>query len=293
MASSSQSTDTTLDHIGIVSRDMELLRNAYVKLGFTVTTPVPLMQSTSDGKLNQWIGQYSSHIVFSDSYLELSAVPPEVTDNHLLGWLAKRDGLHIIALRTDDAEQSSAHLGRAFPPKLELRAASRRISAGGVEGTARFTWFMLPEPLGRVALACMVQHHTPDLVFVKTLMHHPNGALGLQSLRAIVSEPAKAGEQYAALPGAEVTRRGFDFHVRLGDREIVLMEAAEFACHFPGVRAPEVPSVGSFALTVDSVVDTSAFLATQRVSFEESAEGIWVKPEHAGGVVLEFVSKSS
>lgn len=288
MTSLSQSAAVTLDHIGIVSRDMTALREAYLRLGFTVSMPAPLMQPTADGAGKEWIGQYSAHIIFSDSYLELAAVPPEVTDNHLLGRLSKREGLHIVALRTNDAVSSCADLASAFPPSPELRKASREVSVGSTHATALFTWFMLPDPLAQVAFGCVVKHHTPELVFAREFTTHANGARNLRRLHAIVPDPEQAAAHYLSLPGAKIERRGRGCAVVLGDREILLSDASAFAQVFPGAQIPMPPSVGGYTLTVENVAAAAAVLTANQIPFERCANGFWIKPEHAGGAVLEF-----
>ena len=57
---------------------------------------------------------------------------------------------------------------------------------------------------------------------------------------------------------------------------------------YPGAVLPAVPSVGVVELLVDDVDATKLFLEGAGVTPHASDNGVWVRPERTGGVILEF-----
>ena len=144
------------------------------------------MQPGPDGRREISLGQAMAHITFPKSYVELIAVRHPGQGNHLDTWLARREGLHLLGFHADDTAQSSQALvdaGLIVPP---LRESSRRITTAGVEGTARFRWFELPDSITQEAFSYVVQELTPELTYDSRLLQHANGALGIRSVFAVV-----------------------------------------------------------------------------------------------------------
>jgi hypothetical protein len=292
MVSRLQSTETAIDHLGVVGTDIAAMRSAYIRLGFTVTQATPLMQPGPDGKGEVSLGQVSAHIVFPDTYLELSAVRHPGQGNHLDSWLARHEGLHILALRSGDAAQSLSDLiaaGLVMPP---LRAASRVVTAGGVSGTARFKWFELPQSIAQEGFVCVVEHLTPELVFVRSLTDHANGARAVRTVFAIVRDMDEAFARYHRLPGTKKKSIAVGRAILMRDQQFVVLEPAGFAALFPGAKAPAAPALGGFTLAVDDIAVTRAVLEKAGVPFHYWGDtGLWVPPEHAGGAVVVFAEE--
>ncbi|MBL8644469.1 MAG: VOC family protein [Rhodospirillaceae bacterium] len=288
-----QSSETTIDHIGLVGRDIHAMVATFRNMGFLVTDPAPLTQPGPDGEPVP-LGQLSAHVIFPDSYLELTAIEHPGQGNHLDPWLARHEGLHIVAFRTADAKQSwddLAAYGVVMPP---LRAASREVNAGGVTGIADFKWFQIPESIAREGFACVVEHQTPELVFIKSMMGHENGATGLRGVGALVDDLDEAAGRYQRLPGADVVPFALGRFVVLKDQRFVAMKPGGMAALCPGVKLPAPPCFAAFAVQVKNVAETRATLTKKGVPFQVAGEqSIWVKPEHACGAVLLFLDESA
>ena len=163
-----------IDHIGIVVDDVApsvaLLRDR----GFLVSDPCPL--EGEDGPL----GQVSAHCVFANGYVEISA-PIAGHDNHLVPYLAHGPGIRILALRSNDADQSHALYARRDLAMAPVRNAARVVALGGGEARARFRWFPVANILPGV-LTALVEHRDPDIVFAPELIAHPNGSRRLHDI---------------------------------------------------------------------------------------------------------------
>jgi catechol 2,3-dioxygenase-like lactoylglutathione lyase family enzyme len=115
-----QASETTIDHVGLVGRDIHKMVAAFRGLGFTVTEPAQLTQPDPEGNPVP-LGQLSAHVIFPDTYLELTAVEHPGQGNHLDKWLARHEGLHILAFRAANAQASCA----ASPTSAGSRSPSR------------------------------------------------------------------------------------------------------------------------------------------------------------------------
>jgi hypothetical protein len=291
MDSPIQSSETTIDHIGLVGRSITPMVSAYRALGFNVSDPVPLVQPNPDGNPTP-LGQVSAHIIFPDTYIELTAILNPGQGNHLDNWLARHDGLHILAFRSMDAEQAWHDLeayGVVVPP---IRAASREVRMGGKHGTADFKWFQIPESIVAEGFACVVQHLTPELVFIDSMTNHANGALGLRGVGVVANDLDAAFARYERLPGAE--RRSFAIGraIVFKNQRMTVMQPKGFRALFPGATPPEPPAIAYHAVTVHDIGATKACLARAGVPFQPwGTDGIWVSPELACGSTLVFVDK--
>lgn len=291
MEMATQSTETTIDHIGLVGRAIAPMVAAYRKLGFTVSDPVPLLQPRP-GHDPVPLGQVSAHVIFPDTYMELSAVLAPGQGNHLDSWLARHEGLHILAFRSPDATQAWQELqarGVVMPP---LRAASREVNMAGRSGTAQFKWFQIPESVFNEGFACVVEHLTPELVFIDGMTHHANGAIGLRAIGVVVDDIDDAFARYERLPGAE--RRSFAMGraIVFKNQRITVVEPRSFRALFPGATLPRPPCVGSYAIHVQDIGITKACLSKAGVPFNVwGTDGIWVAPEYACGAVLMFIDR--
>lgn len=286
-----QSTETTIDHVGLVGRVIGPMVAAYRKLGFNVSDPVPLMQPNPEGDPRP-LGQVSAHIIFPDTYMELTAVLNPGQGNHLDNFLARHEGLHILAFRSMDAERTWSELdayGVVMPP---MRAASRDVNMGGKRGTADFKWFQIPDSIVAEAFACVVQHLTPELVFIDSMTNHANGALGLRGVGVVVDDFAAAFARYERLPGAERKAFAMGRAIMFKNQRMTVIQPKAFRALFPSAAAPDAPCIAYHAITVADIGATRAHLTQAGVPFQPwGADGVWIGPELAGGSTLVFVDQ--
>jgi catechol 2,3-dioxygenase-like lactoylglutathione lyase family enzyme len=294
MDSAIQSSATTIDHVGLVAKDVADLRAAYARLGFTVSAAAPVMQPGPDGTGEVPLGLLAAHIAFESTAIELIAVRHPGQGSHLDKWLAKREGLHVMGLRTDDIVRSYREMtsaGLILPP---IRTALRKISGNGVKAIARSRSYELPESIAREGSAYIMHHDTPDIMYDPRRTTHANGALGLRSVFAVVENMDEAFGRYQRLPGTK--RRSFAVGrtILLNQQQFVVVERGGFSAMFPGLDIPPAPHLGGYAVAVADIAATRALFAKTGIYFKNWGDkGIWVPPEDTGGAVLAFVDQSS
>ena len=155
-----------LDHVGIFGSDINVMVDAYRSLGFQVTEPERL---DAGGRADQG-RQYSAHVMFDQTYIELTAVEDCQPEHHLAPYLRLPGGIRILILQSDAAEGERVRIEALGLPTSPLYTAERRLTYGNRQ-TARFCWFALdPQPLDQLLIG-WVQHLTRDAVFYRNQAH--------------------------------------------------------------------------------------------------------------------------
>ncbi len=214
----------SLDHIGIVSRDVVALRDAYHDLGFSPTTPDELQRVATNGERLS-LGQASCHAVLQRGYIELSGVSSTDPNHHLATYLARGPGLHILALGTDDIDAAHRHCRSVSNGCSEINRAARDIRYGSRHGAAQFDWFMLAPAAAPEGLICVVRNRSPELVYQPEVMYHPNGALALCGIVVACTDPELAARRYASLLGAKPLAVGADLQFALLGGTLILRDS--------------------------------------------------------------------
>lgn len=273
-----------IDHLGVVGRDIEALLRAYRRLGFAPTEPTPLM-GLKDGE-SIYLDQDSAHLIFSESYVELSGVTTDDPGHHLAPWLARRAGLHILALGSENADASHAALAAQGLDVPAVQDAGRHVTYGQNHGDAKFKWFKAPDALGDEGFVCLVEQITPELVFQPPADGHPNGALGLVDVMALSEDPPEAAERHSRYPGAV---RLDNHQLGFGEQTLTFFDATGLADRFPEVGDITAPALAGFAVTVNDIAATRAVLEGNGVTVHENMDGdLCISPADGCGSLVEF-----
>ena len=284
MKPAQRSIPGAIDHLGVIGRDMAAMTAAYRRLGFAPTDPVPLM-GEQDGVAVP-LGQDSAHLIFAGSYVELSGVTSQDPGHHLAPWLARRNGLHILALASADAEESRKALAASGLDCPPVQNASRHVDYGSNHGEARFHWFEIPDALGEEGFVCVVEQVTPELVFQPPESGHPNGAMGVKGVTVLAGNADAALARYASLPGAdsESTSR-----LRFGNQTLDVLGKAALVQRYDNAGSINPPALAGFTVTVKDLEATRAWLKSANVSVHTNDQGeVWVGPENACGAIVIF-----
>jgi hypothetical protein len=131
-----------IDHILILVNDLESARDYMKALGFTVT---PRADHVKFGTANHLI-------ILQNVYIELLGVvndkPEDRTSlNHILGLLEGGEGLHVIALSTDDIKKNQSLLQTLSQNVPDPQFWSREVPAEGIDELASFSTMFLPHDI--------------------------------------------------------------------------------------------------------------------------------------------------
>ncbi|MEX0343906.1 MAG: VOC family protein [Rhizobiaceae bacterium] len=280
--------DTSIDHIGIVGRDLSQLEVWYGQVGFRVAPRCELV-SLSDRDQPQPMNQHNSHLVFSRTYVELTAVTGQLAGHHLEQSLRRYYGLHILVMLSDDAERDHANLLDAGFHPTQPGLAGRTIDYPSASGMGRFRWFRIPEDEAPESYLCFVEHLTPELVFDPALTDHPNGATELIGLSICVDDPEHSAERLTLAGGGTVHEVPNGIVVKFGHGEIHLMNSRQVQDRFGDLEMPASPFAAAFSLSVADLSIPVGYL--EKAGIKHTCEGnrTWVLPPEPFQPVVEFV----
>lgn len=284
MESAPQFQMSAIDHLGVVGREIAPMVAAYGRLGFAPTDPVPLMGMV-DGQPTP-LGQDSAHLIFANSYVELSGVTSADPNHHLAPWLARHHGLHILAFGSEDAEISHAALETHGLDVPAVQDASRHVDYGSRHGEAKFKWFKAPNALGDEGFVCLVEQITPELVFQPPKAGHPNGALGVIGVTILSDDPAESLQRFKSYPGVTASN---DERLSFGDQTLTFLDPATLAEQFGKFGHMTAPAFAGFTVHVSNIDETRAVLENNGIQVHTIDSGdLWVSPDDACGSLLIF-----
>ncbi|MEQ9112198.1 MAG: VOC family protein [Rhodospirillaceae bacterium] len=283
MKSAPQITPAAIDHLGVVGRDITKMTAAYARLGFQPTAPEPLM-GVVEGQLVP-LGQDSAHLIFKDSYIELTGVTSTDPAHHLAPWLGRHEGLHILAFSSSDAQASHAALTSQGLEVPAVQSAGRYVRSGQHHGDAKFKWFKAPDALGEEGFVCLVEQITPELVFQPPTQGHPNGAIGVAGVTVLAENVDAAMTRFASYPGATVKKANT---VTFDHQTLTFLDDPGFRDTYPGIDPLSAPALAGFTVFVADLETTRVWLEDNDVTVRTTAQTIWVPPSQACGAVIAF-----
>ncbi len=220
-----------IDHVVILVHDLDHARDAYARMGFTLT---PRGYHT--------LGSQNHCIMFGSDYIELLAM----TKTHpamqfYADFLARGEGLAGIALATDDAAGAHEELARAGIPSDAPMEFSRPVELPGGTRDAAFRVVQMPVGLTAGARMFFCQHFTRDVVWRPDCLSHTIGATGIAAIAVVADDPATAVRSYAGI--FDETPHAIDegLLVNTGSAPIVLTTRGKLGKRLEGVELPPRP----------------------------------------------------
>lgn len=156
-----------IDHLVILTDDLQEARDAFVGAGFT-TSPI--------ARHSPQMGTANSCIMLDNAYVELMGiVAPTPANESWRALLTEGAGLKGIALASNDIDVTALDLRAAGIEAEPPRHFSREMD----EGELRFSVIRLPRVLTPGLQCIYCQHHTRKLLWTASALRHPNGATRL------------------------------------------------------------------------------------------------------------------
>jgi glyoxalase-like protein len=225
-----------LDHIVInVLFDMDRAAALMSQLGFTLTP-----------RGYHSLGSINHLMMFEGHYLELIGLPSgtEVLRKDVL---ESPRGLNGLVLGADDIDASLDKLRAGGLAMLEPQSFSRPVTIDGVERLARFRTVRTAPELFEAGRVYYCQHYTPELVWHRPWMTHPNGCRGLSELVVVSATLENDVARYVKAAQADAQRLGEEVWViDLADRfRITLISPALYRERY-GERCVEADGRSSY-----------------------------------------------
>ena len=276
----------TLDHVALVTGDLAASRDDYEKLGFTLTRASSHKgRITADGPIVPW-GSGNHCAMFNRGYFEIMGLcDPNLYHEPFRAALSRFHGVSMVALGCESAQAfyQGFQGGRMAP--VEVR---RDVPFGGSTREAVFRIVRPQEGAFPEAELVFIEHASREVLWQKPLLEHANGVTGLSGITLCSSSPEETAARFERCTGLGGTAVDNSPYFALDDGYVELTTPEKVLSRYPGAVLPAVPSVGVVEFLVDDVDATKRFLEGAGVTPHASNEGVWIRPERAGGVILEF-----
>lgn len=276
-----------LDHAGCIVHAFEGGAANWARLGFSLT-PVSRQRGAVPGRegFHPW-ATANRCVILRNTYLELIGVVDPAGFNPWARFIAKNEGLHILALRCDDAASAYPILGARTDALLPPVPRERKLDVDGGERTMRFRNMFSRDEAWPEARYLVIEHQTPEYLWQPRYQAHANGACDLVAATLVADEPASLSSRLAAF-GARIfaeDKSAISAHLP-GRGALYVLSSARFeqlyghAAH-QGLNAITV-SFGDLERAIASFQDRGIRLG-------DSPFGRWIAPADANGFVLHLV----
>ena len=285
-----------LDHLMIATASLPDVRQAYRRLGFTVT-PYRTNEPMGGGRTG---GRGGNHLVMMTptdermaNYLELAYADPAHAAPYVKTLLSRPPGLAMLvhsgeALRDLDAGWRQA--GTVRPCTVYEHDSQFTDPKTGVTDRIHFEVLVPTAHQGPFAVnACryfeLDHYRRPDWVT------HPNGALRWDEV-VLANDDLAAVETYLRkIYDAAPQRNDTGLTVSVGDQSLVATTPASFASRFHErirMRADGSEADTAVGIVTGSLAQTEALLVGNDVAVEHTGDELVVPAAECDGVILMF-----
>lgn len=275
-----------LDHVGCLVNAFATGAGQWEKLGFQLT-PESRQRGAVPGRegFHPW-ATANRCVILRDTYLELIGVVDPAAFNPWARFIAKNEGLHIMALRCRDAASAHATLSARTDALQPPVPRERMLDVDGAPRAMRFRNIFSRDEAWPEARYLVIEHQTPEFLWQSRYQQHENGACDLVAVTFVADEPAALVPRLDAL-GANIVEQDSDcISARLPGRGTVhIMRSGAFADVYGYARHS-----GMQAITVSfkDLGNTLALFKSRGVTVAHSRYGQWIEPRDANGFVMHL-----
>jgi hypothetical protein len=284
-----------IDHLVVAVHDLDQARANWQALGFTVAPTA-----------RHPFGTANAVVQLDGNYLELLAIAdPEAIPEAGAGdfsfagfnrdFLAKREGLSMLALKSNDADADRADFAAHGLP-LFAPFDFERMATGpdGIEREVGFSLAFTREPRLRQVGFFTCQHRHPDNFWRAEYRRHRNGARHIASVVVATRDPADFHAFISHFSGQHdmiATSLGVIFDV--GKSTIEILSPVGYAAWFGALGEPDPRRLLAARIAVADIGETGRALDEVGVPYQERMGCLIVSPDKANGVAIAFVDDTT
>lgn len=277
---------TALDHVGVAGRGLGELAAAYGRLGFTLAPLARHSGRRAPGGPIEAFGTGNRCAMLRQGYIELVGVVDPAAFNFVGDYMGRYDGIHVLALATDDAEAAASRL-RASGMDVPGAVALERLVDDAYPDGPRARFARVRPPEAPEAETFLIQHFTPEALWQERFTTHANACVALDEVVMSVPDPAATARRLSLLAGRDAAPEDGGFVIALPRGRLRMLPPD--AEPFPGAAVPAAPSVAGIALrTSDGNASLRRVLEANAIPHRILGTDVLVPPEAAGGACLLF-----
>ncbi|HEV3176637.1 MAG TPA: VOC family protein [Stellaceae bacterium] len=284
-----------VDHLVLAVNDLEAAREAYRRMGFTLTPPAQ----------HPW-GTANSLVQLQGNFLELLAVaepekiPPAEPNRFSFGafnqsYLKRRQGLSMLVFQSSDARRDQAEFAARGLATYEPFDFSRQAKLpDGSLKTVSFSLAFVTEPRMPDAAFFTCQQHAPEFFWKPDYQRHANGARAVVEVVMLANDPAGLAEFFGKLiEPAAVSRSEGALKVALGQGALSVLDATRLAQRFPGIRLRDIlrkPHFAGYSIAVDDLDAAEDVLKRNEIPAARAGDRLQIAADHSFGAVIELTT---
>jgi catechol 2,3-dioxygenase-like lactoylglutathione lyase family enzyme len=286
-----------IDHLVLAVNDLDAAREAYRRMGFTLTPPAQ----------HPW-GTSNSLVQLQGNFLELLAVaepakiPPPEPGRFSFGafnqtFLKRRQGLSMLVFQSSDAARDQAEFKARGLETYEPFEFSRQAKLpDGSLKTVAFSLAFVAEPRMPEAAFFTCRQHAPEFFWKSEYQRHANGARAVIEVVMHANDPGGFVEFFGKLvEPAAVTRSEGALHVALGEGRLSMLDATRLAQRFPGIRLRDVlrkPHFAGYSIAVADLGAAEDLLKRNGIVAARATGRLQIASEQGFGTVIELAAST-
>ncbi len=252
---------TVIDHIGIISKNLSLSGDIFVKLGFA-TGGSSTLDSGIEGETAP---PTNMHFVFDNSYIE--CIKSNEGD-YLREYLQSECALHTIVLSSKDINSSHKKLAEAGYQVSDIMQAGREANHGELKGQAIFDWVKISNSVVPNTLFGIVEHKTKELIYQKTRYIHDNGAYLLNDIFIVSGDGYEAEFEGLAELLGDCSDTGYTIN------NACILSADEILSKFGVSIDKNRSSYAGLSFKVDDISKITEIAKRENIPYKDLGDGI-------------------
>jgi hypothetical protein len=279
----------SLDHLGAIVRDLAAGAARWEKLGFLLS-PVSRQSGRMPDRAEDGPWATANRCaILQHGYLELIGVVDPAAFNPWTKFLARFEGLHLLALRVPEADPAYAALAARTESFNAPVQRGRKLDVNGAEAVMRFrNIFSRDEhyPEGRYIV---LEHQSPDYLWQPRYMTHPNGALALEAALVCAADVAGQSARLETVTGVPPERPAdgtLAFRPPQGGA-IELRSAEQFEARY-GWRPAALPAFAGVAVRFADRERAARLIEGNGITVHKRGDEWFVAPQDTNGFILRL-----
>jgi catechol 2,3-dioxygenase-like lactoylglutathione lyase family enzyme len=280
----------SINHVGIVVRDMDATASRFEAMGFQLTPYSPHAGAFTPGETAKPFGSGNRCIMFANNYLEiLASEDPANPSPRLTGYLEHHEGAHILCFNADrlaDVDRRLAVAGVATSGVIPLE---RTIDTAEGPRLARFERVQFAPgatPEGYVQAAT---HLTPEYIYQPRHTVHENGCDELSEAVVVTDDLDAMSAAYARYIGSDGQRDAYSTVFQLPRlSRLTLLDRRAANDRLPHSQLPPVPGIAAVTFRTRDLIALRERLERNGAGPATVGERIMVVAERASGVAFLF-----
>jgi hypothetical protein len=278
----------SLDHLGAIVTDLAAAAARWQKLGFLLS-PISQQSGRMPGRDDEGPWATANRCaIFQQGYLELIGVVDPALFNPWTRFMARFEGLHLLALRVPKADDAYAALAKRTDSLNAPVQRARKLDVDGTEQTMRFRNIFSRDEAYPEGRYIVLEHQTPEYLWQPRYQSHPNGALALEAALVCADDVEAQAKRLGTITGVPPVK-GADGVLRFkpaGGGTLELFGVDAFAARY-GWRPAALPCFAGVEVRFADRARAASLMEENGVPVRRKDEWL-VAPEHTNGFLLRL-----